>query len=113
MTQNVSDFLMSPDVEGILGNSDFIYLLNQSAPDQRILADKLELSDKQLEYVTSAEPGSGLIKFDNVVIPFVDRYPTDTKTYAIMNTRPESAVQRKEHGGRQGREVKGEGEGIY
>ncbi len=97
LTQNVSDFLMSPDVEGILGNSDFIYLLNQSAPDQRILADKLELSDKQLEYVTGAEPGSGLIKFDNVVIPFIDRYPTDTKTYAIMNTRPESALQRKEH----------------
>ena len=54
------------------------------------------MSKKQLEYVTSAEPGSGLIKFDNIVIPFIDRYPTDTKTYAIMNTKLEEAIQKQE-----------------
>ncbi len=94
LTQNVADFLRSPEVEGILGNSDFIYLLNQSAPDQRILADKLDLSQQQLAHVTSAEPGNGLIKFDNIIIPFVDNYPTNTKTYAIMNTKPEEALQK-------------------
>ena len=99
LTQNVTDFLKSHDVEGILGNSDFIYLLNQSAGDQKVLAEKLELSEKQLSYVTSAEQGSGLIIFDNIVIPFVDRYPTDTKTYAIMNTKPEEAVQKDEENG--------------
>ena len=114
LTQNVSDFLKSPDVEGILGNSDFIYLLNQSAPDQQILADKLELSDKQLAHVTSVEPGSGLIKFDNVVIPFIDRYPENTKTFAIMNTRPESALQREEIRGRKEKELPGaDGEETY
>ena len=96
LTQNVTDFLNSSEVEGILGNSDFIYLLNQSPLDQEILADKLELSDQQLSYVTSAEQGSGLIKFDQIVLPFVDRYPTNTKTYAIMNTKPEEAVIREE-----------------
>lgn len=96
LTQNVTDFLKSSEVEGILGNSDFIYLLNQSPLDQEILADKLELSDQQLSYVTSAEQGSGLIKFDQIVLPFVDRYPTNTKTYAIMNTKPEEAVIREE-----------------
>ena len=96
LTQNITDFLHSYEVEGILGNSDFIYLLNQSSGDQKILAEKLELSKKQLEYVTSAEPGSGLIKFDNIVIPFIDRYPTDTKTYAIMNTKLEEAIQKQE-----------------
>ena len=53
-----------------------------------ILADKLGLSEKQLQYVTNSESGCGLILFNDVVIPFADRYPTDTKTYAIMNTRP-------------------------
>ena len=33
------------------------------------------------------------IIFDNVVIPFVDKYPTNTKTYEIMNTKPEEAVK--------------------
>lgn len=96
LTQNVGDFLKSEEIEGILGNSDFVYLLNQNAKDQSILADKLGLSDKQLTHVTNSEPGSGLILFDNVVIPFVDKYPTDTKTYAIMNTKPEEAVKKDE-----------------
>lgn len=89
LTQNVGDFLKSEEIEGILGNSDFIYLLNQNAKDQTILMDKLGLSEKQMTHVTNSEPGSGLILFDDVVIPFVDKYPTDTKTYAIMNTKPE------------------------
>ena len=96
LTQNVGDFLRSEEIEGILGNSDFIYLLNQNAKDQAILADKLGLSDKQLSYVTNSEQGSGLILFDNVVIPFVDKYPTDTKTYRIMNTKPEESVQKED-----------------
>ena len=79
----------SEEIEGILGNSDFVYLLNQNAKDQAILADKLGLSEKQLAHVTNSEQGSGLILFDNVVIPFVDQYPKDTKTYAIMTTKPE------------------------
>lgn len=89
LTQNVGDFLKSEEIEGILGNSDFVYLLNQNAKDQQILADKLGLSEKQLAHVTNSEPGSGLILFDHVVIPFVDKYPVNTKTFAIMNTRLE------------------------
>ena len=73
LTQNVGDFLLSPQIEGILGNSDFVYLLNQNASDQEILAEKLNLSSKQLKYVTNAEPGCGLIRFNNVTVPFVDR----------------------------------------
>ncbi len=96
LTQNVGDFLRSEEIEGILGNSDFVYLLNQNAKDQAILADKLGLSEKQLAHVTNSEPGSGLILFDNVVILFVDKYPTNTKTYAIMNTKPEEAVKKDE-----------------
>ena len=89
LTQNVGDFLRSEEIEGILGNSDFVYLLNQNAKDQLILADKLGLSSKQLQYVTNSESGCGLILFNDVVIPFADRYPTDTKTFKIMNTKPE------------------------
>ena len=95
LTQNVGDFLRSEEIEGILGNSDFVYLLNQNAKDQQILADKLGLSEKQLKAVTNADPGSGLILFDNVVIPFVDKYPTDSMTYRIMTTKPDEAVQQE------------------
>lgn len=96
LTQNVGDFLRSEEIEGILGNSDYVYLLNQNAKDQTILADKLGLSDQQLRHVTNSDPGSGLILFDNVVIPFVDKYPKDTKSYKIMTTKPEEAAPKEE-----------------
>ena len=66
LTQTVGDFLKSEEIEGILGNSDFIYLLNQSANDQEILAEKFKLSEHQLRYVTNAEQGSGLIIYDGI-----------------------------------------------
>ncbi len=92
ITQNVTDFFRSPDVEGILGNSDFVYLLNQSADDQDILADKLHLSEEQLKFVTDSDQGCGLIKYNNVILPFTDRYPIDTNTYKVMTTKPQEAM---------------------
>ena len=71
-------------------------MLNQASGDRQILAKQLNISPHQLSYVTNSEPGSGLILFDNVVIPFVDKYPTDTKTYRIMNTKPEESVQKED-----------------
>ncbi len=91
LTQNVTDFLKSPDIEGIIGNSDFIYLLNTGKEDREILKKAYSLSEGQLSHITNAEPGCGLIIFDNYTIPFVDRYPTNTKTFAIMNTRQEGS----------------------
>ena len=92
LTQNVADFLRSPEIEGILGNSDFICLLNQSPEDREILAGKLHLSKEQLAYVTDSEQGCGLLKYDSVVVPFQDNYPKNTKSYALMTTKPSEAA---------------------
>lgn len=89
LTQNVGDFLKSPDIEGIIGNSDFIYLMNTHKEDREILRKAYNLSEGQLQHITNAEQGCGLIIFDQFVIPFIDRYPENTKTYAIMNTKPQ------------------------
>lgn len=89
LTQNVTDFLGSLAVENIVGNSDFIYMLNQHSGDQKILAEKLNISKHQLSYVNNSNEGEGLLFYGNVIIPFVDKYPTDTMTYAIMSTKPE------------------------
>lgn len=95
ITQNVADLLKSSEIEGILGNSDFLYLLNLDDDSQEILATKKNLSDKELSYVTSAEPGSGLILYDNIVIPFIDQYPKNTITYKLLTTKPEETLKRE------------------
>ena len=89
ITQNVKDLLASREIENIFENSDFIYLLNQAGGDRQILAKQLGISNKQLSYVTHSEAGQGLIFYGNVILPFVDRFPTDTELYSIMTTRPE------------------------
>lgn len=92
ITQNVSDFLRSHDVESILGNSDYVLLFNQSAKDQDIVADKFKLSEKQLDHVSNADQGSGLMIFDGIMIPFINHYPTNTRSYEIMSTKPEERI---------------------
>ena len=68
-TQNPKDLLSSPEIENILENSDFIYMLNQAAGDRKILAERLGISAEQLAYVTNSEPGHGLLFFNNVILP--------------------------------------------
>ena len=73
-TQNPKDLLSLPEIENILENSDFIYMLNQAAGDRKILAERLGISAEQLAYVTNSEPGHGLF-FNNVILPFADDFP--------------------------------------
>ena len=92
ITQNVKDLLASQEIENIFENSDFILMLNQAAGDRRILAKQLNISPHQLSYVTNAGAGEGLIFYGNVIIPFTDHFPTDTKLYRLLTTRPEDVA---------------------
>ena len=87
ITQNVKDLLSSHEVENIFENSDFIYMLNQAAGDRAILAKQLNISPHQLSYVTHSGEGEGLLFYGNVILPFVDRFPTDLELYQIMTTK--------------------------
>lgn len=94
-TQNPKDLLSSPEIENILENSDFIYMLNQAAGDRRILAERLNISSQQLAYVTNSEPGCGLLFFNNVILPFADDFPKDTELYRLLTTRPSEVEHEK------------------
>ncbi|WP_041727643.1 VirB4-like conjugal transfer ATPase, CD1110 family [Clostridium sp. SY8519] len=87
ITQNVKDLLSSHEVENIFENSDFIYMLNQAAGDRQILARQLNISTHQLSYVTHSGEGEGLLFYGNVILPFVDHFPTDLELYRIMTTK--------------------------
>ena len=89
ITQNVKDLLSSREVENIFENSDFVLMLNQAQGDRAILAKQLNISPQQMKYVTHTEAGEGLIFYGNVVLPFIDRFPTDTELYCLLTTKPE------------------------
>ena len=89
ITQNVKDLLSSREIENIFENSDFIYMLNQAAGDRQILAQHLGISPSQLSYVTHSGEGEGLLFYGDTIIPFVDRFPKDTRLYQVMTTKPQ------------------------
>ena len=89
ITQNVKDLLSSREVENIFENSDYVYMLNQAQGDRQILAKQLNISNHQLSYVTHSGEGEGLLFYGSTILPFVDRFPKDTKLYQIMTTKPQ------------------------
>lgn len=92
ITQNVKDLLSSAEIENIFENSDYIYMLNQAQGDREILAKKLGISPQQLSYVTQSGAGEGLLFYGNTIIPFIDRFPKDTKLYKLMTTIPQEVA---------------------
>ncbi|WP_461247893.1 TraG/VirB4 family ATPase, partial [Treponema sp. R6D11] len=86
ITQNVEDLLKSELARRMLSNSDYIYMLNQATLDRNELSHLLNISDAQMQYVTNTPPGHGLIFKGDAVLPFTDKFPTDTQLYKMMTT---------------------------
>ena len=88
ITQNVEYLLDSVQASTMLSNSEFIVMLNQAASDREKLGRLLNISNEQMNYITNVEAGSGLIKYGSALVPFINRFPKDTKLYQLMTTRP-------------------------
>ena len=87
ITQNVDDLLQSHTARTMLANSEFIVMLNQASTDRTELAKLLNISDRQMSYITDVEAGHGLIKVGSSLVPFVNKFPTNTKLYKLMTTK--------------------------
>ena len=87
ITQNVEYLLDSVQASTMLSNSEFVVMLNQAASDRAKLAKLLNISDEQMSYVTNADAGCGLIKYGSALVPFINRFPKNTKLYQLMTTK--------------------------
>lgn len=92
ITQNVEDLLNSEESRAIINNCEFILMLSQSPIDRAALADMYHISDAQLNYITNSPPGQGLIYNGEGIIPFIDKFPKETKLYKIMSSKPEERL---------------------
>ena len=110
ITQNVDDLLQSHTARTMLANSEFIVMLNQASTDRLELAkllnisdtqlstDRVQLaelmgiSDTQLSHITNVEAGCGLMKVGSALVPFINKFPHDTKLYRLMTTKPGETV---------------------
>ena len=92
ITQNVEYLLDSVQASTMLSNSEFIVMLNQAASDREKLAKLLNISKEQMSHVTNADAGCGLIRYGSALVPFINRFPRDTKLYELMTTKPGEGV---------------------
>lgn len=87
ITQNITDLLASPEIANIFGNCEYICMLKQKGNDVDVLMQYLDISNTAMKYVTNCNPGNGLLFCGGALVPFKDRFPTDTKIYKLINTR--------------------------
>lgn len=69
-------------------NSEFIVMLNQASTDRIELSKLLNISELQMGYITNVGVGQGLLKVGSSLIPFINKFPTNTKLYKLMTTKP-------------------------
>lgn len=89
ITQNIKDLMndKTQEIQNIFENSDYVYMLNQGPGDAEILARLLGISQQELSYIKQGAPGEGLLRYGNIIVPVVDRFPKDTQLYRLMTTR--------------------------
>ena len=92
ITQNVDYLLDAPQARSMLSNSEFIVMLNQAEKDQERLSQLLNISPEQMRYVNGSESGSGLLRYGNALVPFINKFPKDTELYRLITTRPGEGV---------------------
>lgn len=87
ITQNVEDCLSNSTAYAMLANSEFVCMLRQTKDIDHVV-ELYGLSDIQRNYLLKARPGQGILKMGNALIPFVNDYPKNTKSYRLLTTKP-------------------------
>lgn len=98
ITQNVDRVVCHDRARQMLSNSDFLLLLSQAPNDLKYLIMTLNMSPREVDYVTNAKPGWGLMIHGAARIPFKDDFPKKTKLYELFSTDPnerEETMRRK------------------
>lgn len=87
MTQNITEVLESPQARSMLGNSEFVLLLQQKRKDLEALSELFDLSPSQRYCLETGEVGTGLIVCGKKIIPFKKIIPKDSLMYRICSTK--------------------------
>ena len=96
MTQNVSDLIDNEVAKNIVKNSSFVILLNQMSDDRDKLADILNLSQSQVDVITNAGKGQGLLYTGDNVVPFASTFPKDNSIYKCLTSTLSEVLQYEE-----------------
>ena len=92
ITQNVEDFLRSPNGRTIVNTSELVIMLEQAEMDCELLSEILHISESLQEYIAYPKEGAGLIKFGKSFVPFENDIPDTSMIYKLLTTKPDEAI---------------------
>ncbi|MDO5558369.1 MAG: DUF87 domain-containing protein [Oscillospiraceae bacterium] len=84
-TQNIKEVLASRQASLMLGNAEFVILLQQKNSEIKQVTELFELSPSQEVYLKTGEKGTGLIICGNKIIPFSKKIPK-CRFYDVIST---------------------------
>lgn len=88
ITQNITDLFHTKEASTMLSNSEYVKILGQSQMDKDKIINLYGLTKNQADYISSVEPGKGLIKFGDVIIPYEDIFPKNNEIFKMFDTNP-------------------------
>lgn len=89
LTQNAIDLLKHPDMTTLVNNSQYTMFLKQSPKDIEVIASAFEnISEAQLNFLKTVQPGVGVIRFGDWVINMDSQIEKSNPIYDVFNTNP-------------------------
>ena len=79
-------FWRNRSTKTMVSNSEFMLLLDQGTMDKEAVEDLFDISAEQLACVNGADPGMGLIRFGDKIVPFDNTMKKDSELYQLFNT---------------------------
>lgn len=95
MSQNLIDAKRNRSTKTMVSNSEFMLLLDQGTMDKEAVEDLFDISSEQLACVNGVEPGTGLIRFGDKIVPFDNTMEKDSSLYQLFNTNFHEMVKDK------------------
>ena len=95
MSQNLIDTKRNRSTKTMVSTSEFMLLLDQGTMDKEAVEDLFDISSEQLACVNGAEPGTGLIRFGDKIVPFDNTMEKDSSLYRLFNTNFHEMVKDK------------------
>lgn len=95
MSQNLIDAQRNRATKTMVSNSEFMILLDQGKMDQESVEDLFSISAEQLDCVNGANPGTGLIRFGDKIVPFDNSMKKDSELYRLFNTNFHEIAEQK------------------
>lgn len=87
LTQNASVLLASEKLATLVSNSEYFLIMRNSPKDSAALVEFFEnIPPSQIDVLSQAEPGTGIIRFGDYVVPLDNRMEKDNPLYEMYST---------------------------